>query len=333
MTPSLLSLVVLAVPFFVGVAAAQQNQTDYFSNPEFQIYSINEKQYQYFIPYSVTNSKVEKMELDCLSYSLIVTLEPRKEQGELVIDIPRGLLDGRTDNFDEMFFVLVDGEEVDYLEIKNDSDSKTLSIQINNTKKVEIILSIIIANIGKSFINCGAGGPVESPYYELLEEPELPINLEIIFVEKDQVFYSGEQVKLTVRTVNHFFPGNVTIILTDTESGQIFEEKTVQKKSEIALINLRLPYELQTGEYRIIAESLLRGNAYSTEKTIQVYKEKPNPYLDDEALRLASDKVPLGGLGISFFNDPLLEFGIITVGIVGGAGLAVGLLFFWRKKK
>ncbi len=54
-----------------------------------------------------------------------------------------------------------------------------------------------------------------------------------------------------------------------------------------------------------------------------------DPYTDDELYQLASKKIPTGGLGI----HPQFSIHVIIVGILGGFGLTVGLLLFWRKRK
>jgi len=53
-----------------------------------------------------------------------------------------------------------------------------------------------------------------------------------------------------------------------------------------------------------------------------------DPYENDESMRLASEKVGLGGLGI----DPEFDIVIIVVGITSGIGIVLGLLFYWRRK-
>jgi len=53
-----------------------------------------------------------------------------------------------------------------------------------------------------------------------------------------------------------------------------------------------------------------------------------SPY-DDERLRLASEKVGVGGLGI----DPEVDLGTILVGVAMGVGIALGLIFYLTKRK
>ncbi len=54
-----------------------------------------------------------------------------------------------------------------------------------------------------------------------------------------------------------------------------------------------------------------------------------NPYTDDERLRLASEKVEPGGLGI----DPVFDASTIIVGVLIGASVVVGITYYWRKRR
>ena len=46
-------------------------------------------------------------------------------------------------------------------------------------------------------------------------------------------------------------------------------------------------------------------------------------------MRLASEKVGVGGLGI----DPVFDESIIIIGILIGIGSGIGLMYYWRKRK
>ncbi|MEX0861422.1 hypothetical protein [Nitrosopumilus sp.] len=53
-----------------------------------------------------------------------------------------------------------------------------------------------------------------------------------------------------------------------------------------------------------------------------------DPYETDESMKLASKKVGVGGLGI----DPEFDIATILVGMATAMGVALGLLFYWRRK-
>ena len=56
-----------------------------------------------------------------------------------------------------------------------------------------------------------------------------------------------------------------------------------------------------------------------------------DPYENDESMRLVSEKIDVGGLGINFSDYDTTS--TVTVGIVIGGSLGFGLLFYWRKRK
>ena len=53
-----------------------------------------------------------------------------------------------------------------------------------------------------------------------------------------------------------------------------------------------------------------------------------DPYENEESMRLASEKVGLGGLGI----DPEIDLTTMIVGIATAVGIASGLLLYWRRR-
>lgn len=52
-----------------------------------------------------------------------------------------------------------------------------------------------------------------------------------------------------------------------------------------------------------------------------------DPYENEESMRLASEKVGVGGLGI----DPVFDESIIIIGILIGIGSGISLMYYWRK--
>ena len=180
------------------------------------------------------------------------------------------------------------------------------------------------------------------------EGPELPINLEIIFVEPKQVYDAGDSIKITIRTVNHFFPGHVTVDLIDQTTKMIINEITVSKESEIAIAKIEIPVTLSTGTYEIFAKSIIRNQEYHDQKIIQVHNSKSESNVNsiEESLQLARDKVIMaeeshgGGSGTSIFgfiasdfnNSDFILITVIVVVIIG-SGSCIGLILYWRKRK
>ena len=79
------------------------------------------------VNYDVNNAKIESIFLDPDAFELIVTMTTQGD-GTVEITIPRDLLDAKFELSDDMFYVLVDGFETDFVESESDSDSRTLII-------------------------------------------------------------------------------------------------------------------------------------------------------------------------------------------------------------
>jgi hypothetical protein len=100
---------------------------------------------KYEIPYHVTGwkNKVLNMTADIEVKSLVVDLQT-KNKGELTITLPRGLIDSKMDNANEIFFILVNGEEVSFKEEKTENSS-TLTIGFpEGTSQIEIIVATLV---------------------------------------------------------------------------------------------------------------------------------------------------------------------------------------------
>ncbi|MCV0411282.1 hypothetical protein [Nitrosopumilus sp.] len=79
------------------------------------------------VHYDIENGILESIFLDPDFIELLITMNTSSD-GTFEITIPRNLLDAKFDASDDVFFILVDGFETDYVEINSDSDSRTLVI-------------------------------------------------------------------------------------------------------------------------------------------------------------------------------------------------------------
>lgn len=202
---------ILVLIGFAGTVFALESESSYFSNPDFQKYRIQEKQYEFFISYSIIDTKIKNITLDCPSRSMIIYLEPATKNGILTISIPRTLLDTKiSDNQDDKFFVLVNGEEVDFSEIQTNPDARTLIIPFKiNTEQIEILANVVIGGggpaSGKS--NCGVGSTDESPYYHLLsplKQSKLGIQSEEIKCKEGLILVTKYDGSPTCVKTSHF---------------------------------------------------------------------------------------------------------------------------------
>ena len=99
------------------------------------------------ISYEITNGKVTNVIPDMDAVSLLVHIESIGD-GSITLTIPRSVLDATIDNGDDQFFVLVDGEEVDFEETITSTD-RTLTINfLAGTEEIEIIGTFVIPEFG-----------------------------------------------------------------------------------------------------------------------------------------------------------------------------------------
>jgi len=100
------------------------------------------------VQYDVSNGKIESIFLDPDFFELLVTINTSAD-GVVKIIIPRDLLDSKFELTDDMFFVLVDGFETEYVESESNTNSRTLMIPFF---KGDSTIEIIGTNVSNPFI-------------------------------------------------------------------------------------------------------------------------------------------------------------------------------------
>ena len=99
------------------------------------------------VSYSITGGKVLGITADVEAKSLLVSIQTTSD-GTLTITLPRGLIDAKINDADDNFFVLIDGEEVEFDEEKTSTD-RTLTIHFQDgAEEIEIIGTWIIPEFG-----------------------------------------------------------------------------------------------------------------------------------------------------------------------------------------
>ena len=99
------------------------------------------------ISYEITNAKLLNVIPDLDAVSLLIYIETTDE-GLITLTIPRSVLDASINGGDDEFFVLVDGEEVDFEENTTSVD-RTLTIGfLAGTEQIEIIGTFVIPEFG-----------------------------------------------------------------------------------------------------------------------------------------------------------------------------------------
>ena len=99
------------------------------------------------VSYEIINGKLINVIPDMDAVSLLVHIEST-DDGSITLTIPRSVLDATINNGDDQFFVLVDGEEVDFEEMITSTD-RTLTINfLAGTEEIEIIGTFVIPEFG-----------------------------------------------------------------------------------------------------------------------------------------------------------------------------------------
>ena len=99
------------------------------------------------VSYEITNGKLINVVPDLDAVSLLIYIQAT-DDGSITLTIPRTVLDASINNGDDEFFVLVDGEEVDFEEITTSTD-RTLTIEfLTGSEQIEIIGTFVIPEFG-----------------------------------------------------------------------------------------------------------------------------------------------------------------------------------------
>ncbi len=99
------------------------------------------------VSYEIINAKLINVIPDLDAVSLLIYIETTDE-GSITLTIPRSVLDSTINGDDDEFFVLVDGEEVDFEETTTSVD-RTLTIEfLAGAEQIEIIGTFVIPEFG-----------------------------------------------------------------------------------------------------------------------------------------------------------------------------------------
>jgi len=99
------------------------------------------------IPYSISGATVSNARINVGTTSLIVNIRTT-DSGEIVLDLPRAVIDSKRGGSDDQFFVLVDGEETSFDETKT-SSSRSLTIGFPaGAEEIEVIGTFAIPEFG-----------------------------------------------------------------------------------------------------------------------------------------------------------------------------------------
>lgn len=101
----------------------------------------------FVLSYKITGGSVLSVTPDDEANSLIIAIKTTSD-GVLTITLPRALIDAKINGQDDNFFVLIDGEEVDFDETTTTTD-RTLTIAFpDGAEEIEIIGSFVVPEFG-----------------------------------------------------------------------------------------------------------------------------------------------------------------------------------------
>jgi len=99
------------------------------------------------IGYEISGGKLLNIIPDVDANSLIVSIDATSD-GSLTLTIPRSILDATMNGEDDEFFILIDGEEVDFDETTSSTD-RTITIEFAaGAEEIEIIGTFVIPEFG-----------------------------------------------------------------------------------------------------------------------------------------------------------------------------------------
>jgi predicted secreted protein with PEFG-CTERM motif len=101
------------------------------------------------IEYSIRGGNVTDIIVDQEFFELIVLIEP-KSDGAITLELPRTAIDAKkSDGTDDIFIILIDGIEVPFTETQNDANTRSVTIEFEETDSdIEIIGTFVIPEFG-----------------------------------------------------------------------------------------------------------------------------------------------------------------------------------------
>jgi len=102
---------------------------------------------EFMVSYKITGGKLISITPDVTANSLILEITASQD-GSLVITLPRALIDAKTGDQDEDFFVLIDGEEREFTEITTSTDRILTIPFFAGDEQIEIIGTFVIPEFG-----------------------------------------------------------------------------------------------------------------------------------------------------------------------------------------
>jgi len=232
------------------------------------------------IEYVIAGGNLQDIIVDQEFFELIVLIEP-KSDGAITLELPRTIIDAKkSDGTDDIFIILIDGVEVPFTETQNDANTRTITIEFEETdSNIEIIGTNIlkplpiITSSGLSNI----GILTDSKFRLIPDKPNVGSMIRVTgsnFVENVKLELFIENSKLETFSTNEdgFF-----VITTQIPEGKAARVDFIVKDSQgnEKTISIRLGGE----EKRVAEEDVkLTVDTITTQKTIE---QTPEPEYEE----------------------------------------------------
>ena len=101
------------------------------------------------VEYIIRGGNVTDIIVDQEFFELIVLIESESD-GAITLELPRTAIDAKkSDGTDDIFIILIDGIEVPFIETQNDENTRTITIEFEETDSdIEIIGTFVIPEFG-----------------------------------------------------------------------------------------------------------------------------------------------------------------------------------------
>ena len=145
------NLMKFAGDYTIKVLYATENRTAettfYFDGIEPEANLIQVEGTDFWINFEITGGRLLSITPDVDANSLIIKIDAF-DDGQLTITLPRELIDAKIGDDDDAFFVLVDGEEVDFDETATSTDRTLVIAFPAGAEEIEIIGTHVVPEFG-----------------------------------------------------------------------------------------------------------------------------------------------------------------------------------------
>jgi len=191
-----------------------------------------------YTPFEVSGTSVtmQSYELDHEANSIILEIQVNDSKGVLELTFERKFFDSTSLEGDNEFFIVVDGDELPYIETKTTSTSRTIEANLaSGVYEVEIFGSHLL---GKTVEDYRITSQIKEKNVQLLNEKELlskqisDLSAELVDVTVKSNMLESKNEELEQKI---FDPGNL-ISETEVQATNLISETEVQAKNINSII-------------------------------------------------------------------------------------------------